>query len=279
MTSILETIRALYGDMGRGEKKIADWILANPQDIINLSISELAAACGSGEATIFRFSKRLGLNGYQSLKISIAQETAVFPAGDVTIGPDDDCFSIFAKRSMDITTALENTKGVLSAEDLSKAADIVASANRIVIFGLGNSSSVALDAQHKFLRAGLNAAAYCDNHMQAIAACHLRPGDAAIGISHSGSSIDIVEALRLSRKAGAATICITNYGVSPITRVSDIKLFTKAEETKYTILAMSSRIAQLCIIDSIYTYIVFHSDASAISAIQETERALQSKKY
>ncbi len=279
MESILSKIRRLYPELGRGEKKIADWILAHPQDIISMSISDFAATCGCGDATVFRFSRRLGLVGYQALKIAIAQEVASYTPDNISIEKTDDCITIYTKRMKDIIQALETTKNVLSPKELKNAANVIIAAKRIAIFGLGNSASIAIDAQHKFMRAGLNAIAYCDNHLQAIAASHLRNGDVAIGISHSGSSVDIVEALRLASQNGAATICITNSGSSPVEKYSDIRLYTKADETRYTILAMCSRIAQLAIIDAIYTYIVYNADETAAEAIRETERALQSKKY
>ena len=73
-------------------------------------------------------------------------------------------------------------------------------------------------------------------------------------------------------------MCITNYDTSPIVKVSDIALFTKSEETKYSILALSSRIAQLAILDAIYTYIVIHTDKAAMNAIYNTEFSLKKKK-
>ena len=152
-------------------------------------------------------------------------------------------------------------------------------AKRIIIFGLGNSAAIAMDASHKFLRLGLDAQAVCDNHMQAIVASHLDENAVAIGISHSGSSKDIVEALQLAKNKNATTVCITNYGNSPILSVSDIRLFTQSEETKRSILAMSSRIAQLTIFDAIYTYIVINQDKQSLGAIYNTESALQGKKY
>lgn len=152
-------------------------------------------------------------------------------------------------------------------------------ARRVAVFGLGNSAAIAMDAAHKFLRLGLDAQGCTDNHMQAIIASHLDRQSVAIGISHSGSSKDIVDALRLSKIGGAATICMTNFGSSPIVDASDIALFTKSEETKHSILGMSSRIAQLTIFDAIYTYIVIHSDKAAVQAIYNTEIALQNKKY
>jgi len=270
----------MYNDMGPAEKKIADWLLNNQGEIISLSISELAEKCGCGEATIVRFARRLGLEGYQGLKLSIAQEASNSQnIVNETISKEDSCLLIFSKISNGIYRSLDHTKKVLDEDNLEKAVKKIIDARRIAIFGLGNSSAIAIDAQHKFLRAGLDASAYCDNHMQAIAASHLTKEDVAIGISHSGSSIDVVEALRLSKEAGATTICITNFGKSPIIKQSDIVLFTASEETKYTIFGMNSRIAQLAIIDTIYTYIVLHKSEEGLKAIRATEMALQNKKY
>ena len=280
MESILLKIKRLYPEMGSSERKIADWLIANFQEIIGLSINELATRCGCGEATIVRFSRRLGLSGYQELKLKIAQESVNTAQGGVLgVEQDDSCYDIFNKRIRDIAVALENTKSVLSPLEIEKAANTIKDARRIVIFGLGNSASIAVDAQHKFLRAGLDAIAYCDNHMQAIAASHLHKGDVAIGVSHSGASIDVVDALKTARETGATTICITNFGESPINEYSDIVLNTRSDETKYSILAMSSRIAQLAIFDAIYTYIVMHSNKAAVRAIKDAETALHSKKY
>lgn len=280
MESILLKIKSLYSEMGHGEKQIADWVMTNFQEIIELSINELAVKCNCGEATIVRFSRRLGLSGFKELKLKIAQESANISAGGVMgIEDGDSCYEIFNKRIRDIAVALENTKNVLDSNEIEKAAKVIQNARRIVIFGLGNSASIAVDAQHKFLRAGLDAIAYCDNHMQAIAASHLHRGDVAIGVSHSGASIDVVDALKTSRDAGATTICITNFGASPINEHSDIILNTRSDETKYSILAMSSRIAQLAIFDAIYTYIVMHSNKAAVRAIKDAENALHSKKY
>lgn len=279
MNTTLLKIKAMYEDMGRGEKKVADWILQNPQEIIGLSISELSDRCGCGEATIVRFSRKLGLVGYQALKITIAQEASASLAVPATMRAADSCFAVFVKHLADIALTLEHTKRVLDEDALQRAAEVITSAGRVAIYGLGNSASIAIDAQHKFMRAGLDAVAYCDNHMQVIAASHLTKGDVAIGISHSGSSIDVVDALKQSRENGAVTICLTNFGRSPIVKHSDIVLFTSAEETKYSILAMSSRIAQLAIVDALYAYLVLHKDKETLEAIRSTERALQGKKY
>ncbi len=278
MKSIILEIRSKYTEMGPGEKKIANCLLEDPACILPLSISEFSAKAGCGDATAIRFARRLGLKGYQELKIAIAGEVSTLSREREQISKDDTCFDMFSKRINDIQIALENTRSVLDPEDLGRAAKAILEAERIIIFGLGNSSPIAMDAQYKFLRVGLHCSACSDSHLQVNIASHLNSRCVAIGISHSGRSADVVEALRLARLCGATTVCVTNHEVSPITRVSDICLFTKSEETRYTNLSMSSRVAALAIFDSIYTYVVANSDRGAAEAITATEIGMKSKK-
>jgi DNA-binding MurR/RpiR family transcriptional regulator len=114
-----------------------------------------------------------------------------------------------------------------------------------------------------------------------IACCTLTKNDVVIGISHSGSSKDVVEALEFAKKSGATTICITNQGKSPITKnnVSDIKLFTSSTETKYKVVGLSSRLAQLTIVDALYAYISLKKGESAIENFEKVDEALSIKKY
>lgn len=271
-------IRMLYDKMGKAEKRIAQWILQNPGGLLPLSITELAEQCGCGEATIVRFARRLGFSGYQDLKISLAQEEGKTEL-NTEIQKTDSCMDILKKVSEDIYCALEMTQSAISSEALEQAVAALLSAKRIAVYGLGNSASIAQDLQHKFLRAGFDISVYSDNHMQAISAAHLQKGDAAIGISHSGSSKDIVDALRIAQEAGAVTIAITNQGKSPILKHSDIVLCTASSETSYSILGLNSRIAQLAIVNTLYYCAVCRRDAEARLAIEQTERALLNKKF
>lgn len=279
MEQTLSTIRNLYDALGRGEKKIADWLLNHPSELIGLSISEVAAVCGCGDATVIRFAKRLGLSGYQELKINVARELGNNVTGNLAFSKDDTAMDIYSKHIADIKLTLDDTGKQLDTNILKQAADAIASAGRIAVIGLGNSAPIAQDAAHKFLRAGLPAGAYSDNHMQMIVASHLKPGDVLLAVSHSGSSVDIISAMEQAKAQGAATICITNKGKSPILKYCDYPLFTNAQETKHSILAMTSRIAQLAVIDTLYTYIVLHGGEAASQAIHATEAALEGKKY
>jgi len=277
MKQVSLNIKVMYSEMSKSEKRIADFIMENPKRITALSIVELSEQCGCSEATVVRFAKRLGLAGYQELRISLASEGETLPISS-SIRKDDAPEDIYKKICSDIYLSLEKTGRSLDAGNLRRACEAIAGAQRIVVFGLGNSASVAMDASHKLLRAGLHAVAYTDNHMQVIAASHLTEKDAAIGISHSGASRDTVDALKLAKQHGAVTVAITGSEKAPLLRYTDIPLFTSADETEYSILALNSRIAQLAIVDVLYHYIVLNRSETALESIKETERSLLMKR-
>lgn len=276
MAKIILNIKAKYNSLGKTDKKIADFLMNNPGAVLSMFITELAKRCDTSEAAIVRFSKKMGFSGYQQLKLSLAQEADMRPVSE-NITANDSAYDIFSKVCEDIFCSLEKTKRALDSKSLQTCCEKILSADKILICGLGNSASVATDAAHKMLRLGLNACAYTDGHMQAIAAAHTTKKSVLIGISHSGHSKDIIEAMKIARENGTTTVAITNFDKSPIDKVGDIILHTVSNETNYRILGLNSRIAQLAIIDTIYSFIVCHIDNSN-DKIAMTELALKPKK-
>ena len=223
-----------------------------------------------------RFCRKLGFDGYHQFKLAFAQEANVKPISD-NITANDTAFDIFGKVCEDIYCSLEKTKRAIDQNALHACCETLLHADKILVFGLGNSASVAIDASHKIFRLGLNATAYTDNHMQAIAAAHTDKNSAVIGISHSGHSKDIVQSLQIAKERGATTISLTSEQKSPLVKVSDIVLHTVSDETNYHILGLNSRITQLAIIDTIYSFLVCHVDSSK-ERISQTESSLRLKK-
>lgn len=276
MGKIVLDLKIQYDSFSKSEKKIADFIMENPDNVLPMYITELAECSGSSEATIVRFCRKLGFEGYQQFKLALAKESNVRPVSE-NITSEDSAYDIFSKVCEDIYCSLEKTKQTIDGSHLQICCDKLLSAEKIIIFGLGNSASVALDACHKMFRLGLNAIAYTDNHMQAIAAAHTNEKSVVIGISHSGHSRDIVQAMQTAKDRGATTISLTSEKKSPIVKASDIVLYTVSDETNYRILGLSSRIAQLAIIDTIYSYLVCQLDNSE-ERIAKTESSLKPKK-
>jgi DNA-binding MurR/RpiR family transcriptional regulator len=279
LPALLLKMKSLYPSLSKAEQQVVDYIVDNPEKVIYLSVAGLAENSGVSDATVVRTCRSLGLNGYQDLKVTLAQDI-VTPLQSIheEINENDDASTIIDKVFQGTLHALTFTHDTLNVDSVVKAAEAIMQARNLVIIGLGNSHSIALDFQHKMLRLGIQAIAHSDSHMQAIACSNLTDKDVLFAISHSGSSRDIVDSTRIAKEQGATTISLTNIGVSPLNKITDIQLYTASKETKYRIVAMSSRIAQMAVIDSIYTIIAARTP-TVVDVFRKIEKMLNPKKY
>ena len=159
---------------------------------------------------------------------------------------------------------------------MERAAEALLRAKRIYIFGVGGSAAVASDVQHKFSRLGFNVTAYADLNLQAIVAAYAGKDDVVFAISHSGSSKVVVDNTNIAKSNGATVISLSSTGKSPLTEIADISLFTDANETRYRIVALSSRIAELTIIDTLYSFMSFRTGSKENLKI---EKAIEHQMY
>src|SRR5919112_506773 len=261
------------------ERSIAQFVLDNPERVMHMSISEAARDIGVGESTIIRFCRAVGYKGYQEFKLRLAQDL-VEPVEYIheNISFADRTEDLAQKVFQTNVRAVEDTMKSLDPAMVEVAAKAIAGARRIDIYGVGYSSLTALDAKLKFARLGLIADSYGDAHLQAMAAALLGRGDVAIGISHSGSTRDAVDALAAARKSGATTISITNFSPSPITRASDVVLLTASPESPLGGEVLTSRIAQLCVIDVLSVALAVTLGDGCLDLIKKTSEAVKKKR-
>jgi DNA-binding MurR/RpiR family transcriptional regulator len=245
-----------------------------------MSISEASQNVGVGESTIIRFCRVLGYKGYHDFKLRLAQdlvEPVHYIHENVSFG--DNSKDLAQKVFQTNLKAVEDTMKVLDHEMVEYAAKSLTGARRIDIYGVGYSSFTANDAKLKLARLGLIVDAYGDAHLQAMAAVSLTKSDVAIGISHSGSTKDVVDALTAAHKADAITIAITNFSPSPITKVSDIVLLTAAPESTFGGEVLTSRIAQLCVVDVLSVTVAITLGEKCLGLIERTSEAVKKKRY
>lgn len=278
--SVIPKIRSEYKSLPPSEVKVADYVLENPEEIIYLSVSELATAVDVSDSTIIRFCKDVGFKGYQEFKLFIAQDLVVTIENiNEDISSDDDLKTLSQKITYSNKQAIDETMSVLNLEDLEKAIDQIAAAEKVQFFGVGASGITACDAKYKFLRIGKNVDCYTDAHLQAMSASTLSEKDLVVGISHSGSTKDVVDSCKIASEAGATVICITGHNKSPITRVADIKLLTATKEGPLGSGALRSKIAQLHMLDLIFTGVSLKLKEQTIEYTEKTARAVIDKLY
>jgi len=262
------------------ERAVAEFVLANPEQVMHMSISEASQNISVGESTIIRFCRVMGYKGYQDFKLRLAQdlvEPVHYIHENVSFG--DSAEDLAKKVFQTNLKAVEDTMKVLDPEMVEVAARVLTGARRIDIYGVGYSSFTANDAKLKLARLGLIVDAYGDAHLQAMAAVSLTKSDVVIGISHSGSTKDVVDSLSAARKNGAVTIAITNFSPSPITKAADIVLLTAAPESTFGGEVLTSRIAQLCVVDVMSATVAITLGEKCLALIEKTSEAVKKKRY
>lgn len=280
---ILVTIRSLLPNLAPVERRVAQAVLDDPQGVAWRSISELARTCGTSATSVVRFCRAIGLRGYPDLRLALAGAVARDDVTSVTmashdIAPDDDAATITKKIAYADARAVTDTANHLDIATLVQVTEALAKAGRIDIYGVGASGFVALDLQMKLQRIGRPAFAWPDPHM-AISSASLRgAGDVAIGLSHTGTTVDTIDVLREARSHGALTVAVTNFPWSPITEVADFVLLTAARETAFRTGAMTSRIAQLTVVDCLFVTLAQQDLPGTRVALERTFAAAQAKR-
>jgi len=280
-SSPLVRIRSLLPGLARAEQRVAQVVLEAPSSVARRSITEVALAANTSETTVTRFCKAVGVGGYPQLRIALAADTARSEARSSRnlggeISTEDDLASVISKVSFADARAVEETAEQIDVAILQEVIELVATAGRVDVYGVGASAFVAADLQQKLHRIGRISFAWSDTHIMLTSAAVLSPGDVAIGISHTGATTDTVEALRVAREHGAVTVALTNFPRSPITEVADHVLTTAARETTFRSGATASRIAQLTVIDCLFIGVAQRHMDAAVNALDATRDAVGS---
>lgn len=277
-------IRSILPSLPPAERRVADGVLAQPADIVSLGIKALAERSATSEATVVRFCKRAGFAGYPDLRLALATQVGRSAAdGKPThiltdVVPDDSLAEIVAKVGALDAQAVTDTVGQLDVERLKQVVEAIAGARRIELYGIGASGLVAIDLEQKLRRIGRPAVASVDGHAAMTSAAVLTSDDVAIGISHSGETLDVIDPIALARARDCITVAITNFARSSLAQVAHIVLTTAARESLFRAGAMASRSAQLTVIDCVYLAVAQRDHVSTMAALDQTSSAVRSRR-
>lgn len=275
---LLERIHSGYPQMSAVEKRIAAVILEDPVQVTNSTLAHLAAQAGVSEGSVINFAGRLGVGGFSALKIALARETHTgFSFGGVT--EEDTALAAFRKTAGNAGDAIRRTAQAIRGEDLERAAALLASARRIDIFGAGDSALIAQDAYFHFLRAGLPAYAITDYLTYSIDAAQLDGSCAALAVSHSGQTAEIVDAMEIAGERGAATICVTSYGDSRLAGLCQVALVTASSEAERRQEAVAARLTHLLVLDALCAYLSARQGSRAVEQRDAAEQYLARRRY
>ncbi|MET8231933.1 MurR/RpiR family transcriptional regulator [Micromonospora sp. NPDC005298] len=275
-------ISGLLPSLSPAEQRVARLVVSDPAAAARRTITDLATAAETSEATVIRFCRSVGMDGYPQLRIRLAAEAArrIEPPDARVVGgdipPGADLAQIIATIAFNDARAVEETAEQLDPAVCEQVVEAISGAGRIDIYGAGASGFVASDFQQKLHRIGRIAFYFPDVHTALTSAALLGRGDVAVGISHTGTTSDVIEVLEQARTRGAATVALTNFPRSPITEVADFVLTTAARETTYRSGATASRLAQLTVVDCLFVGVAARNRSRARKALEATAEAVQS---
>ena len=253
--SCKEVIQGKKHRLTNTELKLADYILEHYDEALNYNVTELADSAGVSDASVVRFCKKLGYKGYQDFKVNAAKD--VLPR-DRHFNPgleqDDDIETICKKIFLSEVNVLNRTLASLDTNELKVVA-------------------------HKFMKIGIRAFVYEDIDLQLMSSSLMSEKEVAIGISHSGSNRNVIDCIKNAKENGAETIAIVGQGKTPLSKIADMILYCSSEETMFESESVSTRIAQLAIIDAIVAIVAFDNYEESYTAIQRTRRATSENKY
>ncbi|CAH8717492.1 MurR/RpiR family transcriptional regulator [Paenibacillus thiaminolyticus] len=279
--NILIKIRDMKDSLTPVERVVAEYVLANLEEIPHLSIKSLAQLTKTSDASVLRFCKTMGYTGYRSFIVSISASLGSMEDEQkdqyTDIQPGDDLNTIISNISRNNSKSIEDTLCVIDRKEIERAVKVLRESRRIVFFGIGASGLVGIDAEQKFSRINKICHAYTDGHSQLTAATLLEKNDVAIFISNSGNTADILDALDIAKKNGACIIAITKYTKSPLAENAHIVLSISTPEITIRSGAMGSRIAMLTVIDILFAGVASAEYKHVKKYLTKTHNILASK--
>ena len=275
--NILEQIHAFHFQFTAAEQRIADYVLAQYEQVQFRSITQLADECGTADATVSRFCRRLGLKGFNAFKIELAKQSVHTPSAaadhhtlDTQIGRTQEV----AKLAKD---AIQQTTELLDPQQVEKAVALFEKAGHVMTLGAGGSMIMASECAHLFSTVTGKFYAVSDSHMQMSVAATMSNQDAIVLFSYSGATTIGIEVLELAKARGIPTVLVTRFHKSPAAKLADVVLRCGSNEGPFQFGSVPARIAQLTVLDILFQEYCHRNHASCEENIRRIASALAGK--
>ena len=276
--SILKVLAAKLDTMTQADRQIAQFIIEHPEQMLTLSSQRLAEATGRSQSSVVKFSQKMGYAGYQQLKLAVNKAKALewqAPGGIIhgSIDSSDRYMTILQKLIGSKLLSMRETTTANTEQTIDRALDALAKARKIQLAGVGASSLVARDFSYKLLKIGRTVLIDSDTHIQVANASGLGRDDVLLALSYSGRSLETLRIAEVAKQRGATVISVTGLQPSPLLELADIHLFTVADEERVRSSAITSRDAQLMLMDMMFILLV-RGQADAPDYIHNSETAV-----
>lgn len=275
VNQVIPNIRMRMPSLTRTEQSIAENFLKPHFMQKSTSIKEVAERLGVSTALIVKVSKKLGFSGFKQLKDALnAHHHSDSYAPSEQLQPDDSCEQIVTKVLQNSINALTEILNFVDANMVSAAAEAIINARNIELYAAGGSNIICEDFQHKLLRFGIRASVPRDRHLMLMSASVLSEKDVVLVVSHSGQTVDLMDAVRLAKQSGATIISITNNFHAELSQLSDYPLYAPASPEPLLGKNGIARLVKLAMIDSLYATLASKIPDQAEENLEKTTKAV-----
>lgn len=274
---IIDSICDVKFRASKGDKVLIEYINSNAQNCVYMSISELAKEVFLGEATITRFTRKIGFSSYQEFKLALAKQLTKNSRKsfiNTVVSIDEPVEETAQKLFISHNNVIEETLKKLNYKDVIRAREAILNGKRVYFFGIGNSGIVAQDGNYKFMRIGINSIAINDSHTMMMIASLMERGDVVFAISHTGETREILKAVETAKQRKAKIISLTESRSNSLKDVSDINLSYISMETVFETGSILSKLVQMFILELIYAEIIKENYDEAIEKKVTTTNAI-----
>ena len=277
-TNFWELLQQRQGQLPRSGHAVADYLLQHADEAQYLSISSLARECNVAEATVFRFCRALGFDGYHEMRIALAQANATGTmSSQRELQPGASTEALFEHASARLVTAITGTQNALSVEAVDEAARMLREAKQVFCFGQGGSMLLANDICARFASLSTKFRTSGDSHLQLLTASLMNEADVVLFVSYSVATRDMMETLRTAKAAGAKIILLTHYEDSPGASLADVVLRCGAQESPLDSGSIPIKVAVLYVGEVLVLRYILDSPEQANTAQELTSEALTLK--
>lgn len=276
---VTDILFSMYEDFFDAEKKIADYILANKEKVVDMTVAELARESKTSDATVSRFCKKCNLKGFHHLKITLAKELSdneidIVKSNNIDINNISQSLeNILANKIEELT----QTVRMMDEVTLNKILDLFKNAGCVQFAAVGNTIPVALDGAYKFNQLGIKSVALSIWETQLGYTLNANEKDVIVIISNSGASKQLVSLAKVAKEKNATVIGITNSESSPIAKLSDYHIATATREKLFVEEYCFSRISAMTVVEIFYLLLVSSSENSK-AAIRKHEELIADDK-
>lgn len=255
--SLIDTINILYDSFYEQEKKIASYVLHHPEEVMKMSITQLANKNSTSVATVTRFCRKCSLEGFHHLKIALARETAASgrkTRASSTIDPsqiESSLHSFLDNKKEE----LEATISSIDPDLLKTVLDRIENASQVLFFAVGSTICCAMDGAYKFNEIGISSAAFSIWENGAGYLLNMKEGDVLIALSNSGESSEVVRMIEQARKQKITTLAITNNPESHAALAAEYHIRTSTREKLFQNEFYFSRISLMSVIEILYLFL------------------------